>query len=73
MLGRPEVGERMANELRIPPCIHLTQERNSDDIARYVRKELVKSKNLRRAVKNTPALEEEIVTKLSAGAQGMFL
>jgi hypothetical protein len=70
MLGRPHLIEEieMAADMPRIPTIHITAANNSEDIVSYIENSIQRSAALRRAPK---ALQNEVVNKLSSGAQGM--
>jgi tetratricopeptide (TPR) repeat protein len=75
MVGRPQLVDQIVEALELEseremPTIHVTSLKNSDDIERYIKSSIQKSVILRRV---SPKLREEIVEKLSSGAQGMFI
>lgn len=71
MLGRPQWGDYISEALEADvPTIHVTSEKNSADIVRYIGNSIRKSSTLKRV---SAKLRDEIVEKLSTGAQGMFM
>ncbi|GFF96178.1 tetratricopeptide repeat domain protein [Aspergillus udagawae] len=72
MLGRPHIDEEIDQivEALAGPAIYVSELNNSEDIVRYIKSSISKSVYLKRASK---ALQLEIVDRLSAGAQGMFI
>ncbi len=71
MLGRPQWGDYIFEALEADvPTIHVTSEKNSADIVRYIGNSIRKSSTLKRV---SAKLRDEIVEKLSTGAQGMFM
>ena len=71
MLGRPELNWDIENVLddRIPSIL-VSAEKTAKDIEEYVVKSVAKAKNLRRVPKE---LQQEVMTTLTNGADGMFL
>jgi hypothetical protein len=71
LVGRPEIIEELDDALGfLPPKIEINPAKNSNDIRRYIENTVMQSKLIRRRPK---ALRDEIVEKLSAGANGFFL
>lgn len=71
MVGRPHISDQLDEALETNvPTIHVTTQKNSADIDRYIKTSIQKSVILRRV---SPALRKEIAEKLSAGAEGMFI
>ncbi|PGH03032.1 hypothetical protein AJ79_07464 [Helicocarpus griseus UAMH5409] len=72
MLGRPHIAEEVDEivEILAAPTIYVSDLNNSDDIVRYIKSSITKSVYLKRASKD---LQSEIVDRLTAGAQGMFI
>ncbi|KAK2736232.1 hypothetical protein FQN57_000830 [Myotisia sp. PD_48] len=71
LVGRPQLGDSISEALEADiPTIHVTSEKNSPDIVRYIESSIRKSNTLKRA---SAKLRSEIIEKLSAGAQGMFI
>jgi hypothetical protein len=71
MVGRPQWGDYISEALEADvPTIHVTSEKNSADIVRYIGNSIRKSSTLKRV---SAKLRDEIVEKLSTGGQGMFL
>ena len=71
LVGRPhiidDIGDALAGDV---PVIHVTWEKNSEDIVHYIRSSIRKSRVLKRISLN---LQNEIVETLSNGANGMFM
>ncbi|PGG99276.1 hypothetical protein AJ79_08582 [Helicocarpus griseus UAMH5409] len=71
MFGRPQltgpVSEALEKEV---PTIHVVENKNSADIISHIEHNIRKSNILRRI---STKLKSEMLTKLSCGAQGMFL
>ncbi|KAF2837374.1 NACHT and TPR domain protein [Patellaria atrata CBS 101060] len=71
MVGRPQVLGDIEDGLeQSVPTIEITSAKNSEDIVSYIQISIRKSRVLRRTSKT---LQEEIVSKLTDGANGMFL
>ncbi|RAL07814.1 NACHT and TPR domain protein [Aspergillus homomorphus CBS 101889] len=71
IVGRPHISDQLLEGLEVEvPTIHVTTQKNSDDINQYIHASIKKSVVLRRV---SAKLRQEIVEKLSAGAEGMFL
>ena len=71
IVGRPHISNQLLEGLELEvPTIHVTTQKNSGDINQYIDASIKKSVVLRRV---SPKLHREIVEKLSAGAEGMFL
>ena len=71
LVGRPNITEELEDVLgTLPPMIEVNPSKNSADIKRYIEDTVARSPKLQRRPK---ALREEIVEKLSAGANGFFL
>jgi hypothetical protein len=71
LVGRPEIIEELDEALGfLPPKLEINPAKNSSDIRLYIENTVVQSKLLQRRPK---ALQDEIVEKLSAGANGFFL
>jgi NACHT domain len=71
LVGRPEIIEELDAALGfLPPKIEINPAKNSNDIRRYIENTVIQSKLIRRRPK---ALRDEIIEKLSAGANGFFL
>jgi len=71
LVGRPNITEELEDVLgTLPPMIEVNPSKNSADIKRYIKDTVARSPKLQRRPK---ALREEIVEKLSAGANGFFL
>jgi hypothetical protein len=69
MLGRPQITENLEFAQLDLPTIHVNKNNNSDDIVKYIRCCINKSPFLKRQA--SKALREEVIEKLSEGAQGM--
>jgi tetratricopeptide (TPR) repeat protein len=75
VVGRPQLSDQIVEGLELEsergiPTIHVSSLKNSGDIERYIKSSIHKSVILRRV---SSKLSEEIVEKLSSGAQGMFI
>jgi tetratricopeptide (TPR) repeat protein len=71
IVGRPHISYQLLEGLDFDvPTIHVTTLKNSGDINQYIHASIKKSVILRRV---SVKLRQEIVEKLSAGAEGMFL
>ncbi|RAL05354.1 NACHT and TPR domain protein [Aspergillus ibericus CBS 121593] len=71
VVGRPHISDQLLEGLEIEvPTIHVTTQKNSSDINQYIHASIKKSVVLRRV---STKLRQEVVEKLSAGAEGMFL
>lgn len=71
IVGRPHISYQLLEGLELEvPTIHVTTQKNSGDINQYIHASIKKSVVLRRV---SAKLRGEIVEKLSAGAEGMFL
>lgn len=71
VVGRPHISDQLLEGLELEvPTIHVTTQKNSGDINQYIHASIKKSVVLRRV---SAKLRQEIVEKLSAGAEGMFL
>ncbi|KAL5050600.1 hypothetical protein BDW71DRAFT_203337 [Aspergillus fruticulosus] len=71
IIGRPYISDQLLEGLEIKvPTIHVTKQKNSSDISRYIHASVNKSMVLRRV---SAKVRGEIINKLSAGAEGMFL
>ncbi|KAJ5598042.1 NACHT and TPR domain protein [Penicillium hordei] len=71
IVGRPYISDQLLEGLEAKvPTIHVTKQKNSGDITRYIHSSIRRSLVLRRVSTN---LRNEIIDKLSAGAEGMFL
>ncbi|KAI9703104.1 MAG: hypothetical protein M1820_005976 [Bogoriella megaspora] len=69
--GRPEIIPEFENTLGfIPPKLDIDSLKNSKDIKRYIENTVAQSRSIRRRPK---ALRDEIVDKLTKGANGFFL
>ncbi|KAL5341396.1 NACHT and TPR domain protein [Aspergillus crustosus] len=70
-IARPHIADQLVEGLEVEvPTIHVTTKKNSHDINSYINASIKKSAVLRRV---SAKLRGEIVDKLSAGAEGMFL
>ncbi|KAL4879917.1 NACHT and TPR domain protein [Aspergillus karnatakaensis] len=70
-VARPHVADQLIEGLEVEvPTIHITTQKNSHDINSYITASIKKSAVLRRV---SAKLRKEIIEKLSAGAEGMFL
>ncbi|KAF7623645.1 NACHT and TPR domain protein [Aspergillus flavus] len=71
VIGRPHISDQLLEGLELEvPTIHVTTQKNSRDINQYIHASIKKSVVLRRV---SAKLRQEIVEKLSARAEGMFL
>ncbi|KAE8385186.1 NACHT and TPR domain protein [Aspergillus alliaceus] len=71
IVGRPYLSDQLLEGLEVKvPTLHVTKQKNSGDISQYIHVNIKKSLVLRRV---SPTLRDEIIDKLSAGAEGMFL
>ncbi|KAL4978719.1 NACHT and TPR domain protein [Aspergillus desertorum] len=71
IVGRPYISDQLFESLETKvPTLHVTKQKNSGDISQYIHTSINKSLVLRRV---SAKLRGEIVGKLSAGAEGMFL
>lgn len=71
IVGRPYIRDQLLEGLEVNlPTLHVTKQKNSGDITQYIHVSIKKSLVLRRV---SAKLRDEIVDKLSAGAEGMFL
>ena len=71
LVGRSEIIEGLDAAFGfLPPKIEISPAKNSNDIRRYIENTVMQSKVIQRRPK---ALRDEIVEKLSAGANGFFL
>ncbi|KAF7586870.1 hypothetical protein BBP40_008217 [Aspergillus hancockii] len=71
IVGRPYISDQLLEGLEgQAPTLHVTKQKNSGDISRYIHANIKKSPVLRRV---SAKLRDEIVDRLSAGAEGMFL
>ncbi|KKK20439.1 hypothetical protein ARAM_002899 [Aspergillus rambellii] len=71
IVGRPHISEQLLEGLETEvPTIHVTTNKNSGDINQYIHASIKKSVVLRRV---SAKMRQEIVEKLAAGAEGMFL
>src|SRR5215469_7836926 len=70
LVGRPEIIDELNDALEsLPPKIEINTAKNSNDIRRYIENTVMQSNLIRRRPK---PLREEIIEKLSAGANGFF-
>ncbi|KAL4916393.1 NACHT and TPR domain protein [Aspergillus aurantiobrunneus] len=71
IIGRPYISDQLLEGLEENvPTIHVTKHKNTDDISQYIHTSIKKSLILR---KISTKLRQEIISKLSANAEGMFL
>ncbi|KAL6234540.1 hypothetical protein BDW75DRAFT_241045 [Aspergillus navahoensis] len=71
IVGRPSISDQLLEGLETKvPTLHVTKQKNSGDISRYIHASINKSIVLRRV---SAKFRGEIINKLSAGAEGMFL
>jgi len=71
LVGRPEIIDELKDALgSLPPKIEINTAKNSNDIRRYIENTVMQSNLIRRRPKS---LREEIIEKLSSGANGFFL
>ncbi|KAL2843076.1 NACHT and TPR domain protein [Aspergillus pseudodeflectus] len=71
LVGRPHISDQLLEGLEVEvPTIYVTTQKNSGDINSYIQASIKKSPILRRV---SAKLRAELVEKLSAGAEGMFL
>jgi hypothetical protein len=72
MVGRPHLSDQIieALETELVPTIHVTSLKNSADIEHYIKSSIHKWVIFKRV---TAKLREEIVERLSSGANGMFI
>ncbi|KAH8695196.1 NACHT and TPR domain protein [Talaromyces proteolyticus] len=71
VVGRPHLSDQLSEGLEMEvPTIHVTTQKNSGDINQYIQSSIKKSVVLRRV---SAKMRQEIIEKLSAGAEGMFL
>jgi tetratricopeptide (TPR) repeat protein len=75
MVGRPQLSDQIVEALELAsememPTIYVNSLKNSGDIEQYIKTSIQKSVILKRV---SSKLREEIVEKLSSGAQGMFI
>lgn len=71
IVGRPYISDQLLEGLEAKmPTLHVTKQKNSGDITQYIHASIKKSIVLRRV---STKLRNEIIDKLSAGAEGMFL
>ncbi|KAL5001768.1 NACHT and TPR domain protein [Aspergillus recurvatus] len=71
IVGRPYISDQLLEGLETKvPTLHVTKQKNSSDISRYIHASINKSMVLRRV---SARIRDEIINKLSAGAEGMFL
>jgi hypothetical protein len=71
LVGRPHISDPLLEGLEVDvPTIHVTMRKNSSDINQYIQASIRRSVVLRRV---SSKLRQEIVEKLSTGAEGMFL
>ncbi|KAJ5819255.1 NACHT and TPR domain protein [Penicillium riverlandense] len=71
IVGRPYISDQLLEGLEAKvPTLHVTKQKNSGDITQYIHVSIKKSLVLRRV---SAKLRDEIIEKLSARAEGMFL
>ncbi|KAL3480754.1 NACHT and TPR domain protein [Aspergillus californicus] len=71
IVGRPHLSDQLYESLEVEvPTIHVTAQKNSTDIDRYIKTSINKSAVLKRT---SIKLRREILETLSAKAEGMFL
>ncbi|KAE8149863.1 hypothetical protein BDV25DRAFT_140381 [Aspergillus avenaceus] len=71
LIGRPHISDQLLEGLEVEvPTIHVTTQKNSSDINQYIHASIKRSVVLKRV---SSKLRQEIVEKLFAGAEGMFL
>jgi tetratricopeptide (TPR) repeat protein len=71
IVGRPYIGDQLLEGLEVKvPTLHVTRQKNSGDISQYIHASIKKSLVLRRVSAN---LRDEIIDRLTVGAEGMFL
>lgn len=71
IVGRPYIRDQLLEGLEVNlPTLHVTKQKNSSDITQYIHVSIKKSLILRRV---SAKLRDEIVDKLQARAEGMFL
>jgi tetratricopeptide (TPR) repeat protein len=71
IVGRPYISDQLLEGLEVKvPTLHVSKQKNSGDISQYIHASIKKSLVLRRV---SAKLRDEIIDKLSAGAEGMFL
>jgi hypothetical protein len=72
MLGRPQMLDQLLEALEQDslPTIHVTGDKTSGDIVHYIERSIKNAKNLRSVPQD---IKDQIVEKLSSGAQGMFI
>ncbi|KAJ6009081.1 hypothetical protein N7522_004097 [Penicillium canescens] len=71
IIGRPYISDQLLEGLEVKvPTLHVTKQKNSGDITQYIHISIKKSLLLRKV---SAKLRDEIIEKLSAGAEGMFL
>ncbi|KAF7128696.1 hypothetical protein CNMCM5793_003547 [Aspergillus hiratsukae] len=71
IIGRPYIGDQLLEGLEVKvSTIHVTKQKNSGDISEYIHASIKKSLVLRKVSAN---LRHEIIDRLTAGADGMFL
>lgn len=71
MLGRPHVTEDLEGAGLELPTIHVDKNNNSKDIVQYIKSCIKKSPFLKRQA--SKALRDEVIERLSDGAQGMVI
>lgn len=71
LVGRPYISDQLLEGLEVKmPTIHVTKQKNTGDIIQYIHASVRKSLVLRKV---SAKLRDEIIAKLSAKAEGMFL
>ncbi|KAL4894288.1 NACHT and TPR domain protein [Aspergillus ambiguus] len=71
IVGRPYISDQLLEGLEVKvPTLHVTKQKNSGDISQYIHASIKKSLVLRKV---STTLRDEIIAKLSSGADGMFL
>ena len=71
IVGRPYISDQLLEALEVKvPTLHVNKQKNSGDIVQYIHASIKKSLILRKV---SAKLRNEIIDKLSAGAEGMFL
>jgi hypothetical protein len=72
IVGRTQLSDQILEALvvEVVPTIYVTSQKNSGDIEEYIKSSIRRSVKLKRA---SAQLREEIVEKLSSGAEGMFI
>ncbi|CAG8016084.1 unnamed protein product [Penicillium nalgiovense] len=71
IVGRPYISDQLLEGLEVKvPTLHVNKHKNSADITQYIHASIKRSLVLRRV---STKLRNEMIAKLSAGAEGMFL